>query len=72
MSDNPTEIGITSDHDRQIGSAVTKITIETTTVTETITEGDWTTTVTITVMTSTGQTTIMIGTTTIRMTNMTE
>ena len=59
-----------SDHDRQIGGAVMMITIEMTTVTETTTEGDRTTAVIATAMTSTGQTTIMIDTTTIGMTDM--
>ena len=58
-----------SDHDHQIGSVVTTITVETTTVTETSTEGDRTTVVTVTAMTSTGQTTIMIGTRKIKMTD---
>ena len=49
---------------------MTTITVEMTTVTETTSEGDRTTAATASAMTSTGQTTIMIGMTTIGMTDM--
>ena len=68
MSDNPTRTRITNDPDRQIGGAGTTITVETMTVTETTTDGDRTTVVIAIAMTE--QMTIMIGMTTIGMTDM--